>query len=174
MEIPEAIKRLPWDEKRNLPIPKMNQIPEGGGHSFVAINAKSVRECIEKQLCGICGEKLSFASAFVSGPLSFQNRTYADPPFHPACAEFAMTVCPHIVIPHAKRATDERLEREVGQVYSDANAVLDKPQEWVIAIAPTRETRAELSREFGLLIRCGKPTKRISYVYDDSGKLVRV
>src|SRR5688572_15593014 len=108
MEMPESIKRLPVDEKRGLPIPLMNQAPDGT-HSFVAINAKTVLRILEERLCGICGEPLSFASAFVSGPLSFQNRAYADPPFHPACAEFAMTVCPHIVIGHAKRATDARL-----------------------------------------------------------------
>lgn len=169
--VPEAISRLPVDVKRRLPIPLMNQA-EDGTHSFVAINGKTVLRILEEELCGICGEKLGFASAFVSGPLSFQNRAYADPPFHPACAEFAMTVCPHIIIPHAKRATDDRLDREVGKVYNAAGSVFEKPQEWVIAIAPTRETVAHFTSE-GLLIRCGNPTKRISYMYDESGKLVR-
>lgn len=171
MEMPESIKRLPVDEKRGLPIPLMNQAPDGT-HSFVAINARTVMRILEEKLCGICGEGLSFAAAFVSGPMSFQNRAYSDPPFHPACAEFAMTVCPHIVIGHAQRATDNRVMREAGEVKLGPGATLDKPQEWVIAIAPTSETTAHFTRE-GLLIRCGKPTRRISYAYDESGKLVR-
>lgn len=171
MEMPESIKRLPVDEKRGLPIPLMNQAPDGT-HSFVAINFKTVMRILEEKLCGICGEKLGFASAFVSGPLSFQNRAYSDPPFHPDCARFAMTVCPHIVIPHAQRATDTRVEREVGKVQNGPGAVAQKPQEWIIAIAPTAETVAHMSN-VGLLIRCGKPTRAIRYTYDDSGKLVR-
>lgn len=171
MEMPPQIAALPVDAKRGLPIPLMNQAPDGT-HSFVAINGKTILRILQEKLCGICGTKLGFASAFVSGPLSFQNRAYSDPPFHPECAMYAMTVCPHIVISHAQRATETRLDREVGQTYTGPGAVTHKPQEWIIAIAPTAETVAHFTNE-GLLIRCGKPTRAIRYTYDDNGKLVR-
>lgn len=170
-DMPPEIAALPVDARRNLPIPFMNQRADGS-HDFLSIYAPHVVACLTDNLCGVCGQPLSYASAFVGGPLSARSRVYTDPPFHPKCAEFSMTVCPHIVIPHAKRATESRMARESGPVVTHESATLDKPQEWVINIAPTVETRYEF-RDDGIFIYSGKPTKRITYRYVDD-KLVRV
>lgn len=171
MTMPPQIAALPVDERRGLPIPFMNQRGDGT-HDFLSIYVENVVACVRDKLCGICGQPLKFASAFVGGPLATRNRRYSDPPFHPACAEYSMTVCPHIIISHAKRATETRLERESGPVYTHETATLDKPQEWYIGIAPTAETSLR-GDETGIVITSGPHTRRIRYYYDESGKLVR-
>jgi hypothetical protein len=150
----------------------MNQRPDGS-HDFLSIYGPHVVACVRDKLCGVCGQPLSFASAFVGGPLSTKNRVYSDPPFHPKCAEFSMTVCPHILISHAKRATEARIARESGKVLHHETTTLDKPQQWFISIAPTAETGLRTD-ETGLVIFAGRPTRVIAYSYDESGKLVRL
>lgn len=171
MNMPPQIAALPVDVRRKLPVPFMNQRPDGT-HDFLSIYAPHVIACVRDGLCGICGQKLGFASAFVGGPLSTKNRAYSDPPFHPRCAEYSMTVCPHILISHARRATEVRLARESGKVLTHATAILDKPSSWYISISPTRETQMRAD-ETGLVIIAGRGTRVTAYRYDDSGKLVR-
>lgn len=171
MEMPPQIALLPVDERRGLPIPFMNQRGDGT-HDFLAITASHVVACVRDRLCGICGQALSHGSAFVGGPLSTANRRYSDPPFHPACARFAMTVCPHIIISHARRASEARLERESGKVLVHETSTLDKPEEWFVAIAPTAETTLRADPT-GIVITSGPHTRRIRYYYDESGKLVQ-
>lgn len=161
----ELLPDLPVDDRRKLPIPYMNRRFDGTW-DFLSIYAPAVIKCLNEKLCGICGEPLKFASAFVGGPLSFQSRVYSDPPFHPECAKASMRLCPHMLISHAKRAT----ERRAGNVITHESATLDKPQEWVIGIAPTSETTFELARD-GIYIYPGRFTKRIAYPYGEDGKL---
>lgn len=157
---------LPVDPKRKLPIPYMTQ-RDDGTHDFLSLYAPHVIKCLTDNLCGVCGKPLSFASAFVGGPLSARSRVYSDPPFHLECAKASMRLCPHILIGRMKRASAER----VGNAITHDSATLEKPEEWVIGIAPTNETRFDV-RPDGIYIYPGKLTKRIVYTYDENGKLV--
>lgn len=166
MELPECLRDLPVDPKRKLPIPFMNQ-REDGTWNFLAIHFPTLLRCIRESLCGVCGKPLGYASAFVGGPLSAQSRVYSDPAFHPECAKAAMRLCPHILIGRMKRASEERIGEDATHHHL---ATLDKPAEWVIGIAPTRETEVRFAKD-GAYIMPGKFTKTIRYPYDDEGRL---
>src|SRR3954454_5930756 len=72
----------------------------------------------------MCGTSLEYDIAFLGGPKGAESRSYTDPPMHVACAEAALTLCPHLhrhATPRGERTGDEseprrRLRRGVTTV----------------------------------------------------------
>ena len=148
-EVPDFLAHLPFDDRRGLPVPYMNQhFPDGDEGTmrvdFTAIWAPGVMKCAQERWCGVCGKALGYWVAFVGGPRSAASRTYQDPPFHPSCADFAMGVCPHIVLPHHRRASDARAGRDAGssgEAGAPRQAVMGRAETWVLGVTRSYEMR---------------------------------
>lgn len=147
-EVPDLLAHLPFDERRGLPVPYMNQhFPDGPDGpmrvDFTAIWGDGALACAEERRCGICGKDIGYWVAFVGGPRSAASRAYQDPPFHPECADFAMQTCPHIVLSRHRRASDARVGRDAGggPAWAPRTASMDRSQTWVIGITRTYEIR---------------------------------
>lgn len=130
-DLPPRLAHRPFDEKRKVPVPYFNVMPDGTVN-FTGINAQTVLKCAEERLCGICGEPLDYWIAFIGGPISLANRAYTDPPMHRECAEAAVKYCPHINRRVHRRTPDEKFDPD--DTWYSTLGVMDKPAEWVIAI----------------------------------------
>jgi len=64
-----------------------------GVPDFKAIDPKRIRKCLEKNLCGICGQRLGSPVVFVGGE---ESTRFNDPPNHPRCAARAFLSCPFL------------------------------------------------------------------------------
>jgi hypothetical protein len=64
---------------------------------FKVVDEKKRRECLQRGLCGICGQKLDErVIVFIGGPLCVQHRNFIDPPMHKECALYSAQVCPYL------------------------------------------------------------------------------
>jgi hypothetical protein len=118
-DMPASIAKLEVDE-RGYPIPFFVDYLPDGTPEFRAADAKKLVRCVKEALCWVCGEKLhasrlGFKStlAFAIGPMCVVNRISAEPPSHPACAEWSARNCPFLARPHAKRREDEHFNAQV-------------------------------------------------------------
>ncbi|WP_030237823.1 hypothetical protein [Streptomyces sp. NRRL S-350] len=142
--LPERMPELPVDPRRRLPIPAVSQ--HGDFHDFTAINAEQGVRLAQQRRCSICGGDLGYWVAFLGGEQSFQRRGYADPPMHPACAEASLTLCPHIRLQRARRASDSHVMAgaTTGEGWVEA-----KPQRWVLGITRSYDVRMTAARGGG-------------------------
>lgn len=99
--VPESIRRLPKD-KRGYPVPRFVAWLDGEP-DFRMIAPGWLPQCVEKNLCWICGCKLGARKWFVIGPMCAINRVTSEPPSHRQCSEFAARNCPFLAHPLAKR-----------------------------------------------------------------------
>ncbi|WP_099020845.1 hypothetical protein [Mycolicibacterium palauense] len=135
--LPAALAARPHDRRRGLPIPFVNETPDGEV-DFAAIQASQVLRCARERLCGSCGQPLAWWVAFLGGPESATQRAYLDPGMHPDCAEAALTLCPHIARRHHRRAPEHRL---AAGVITPDTMTETKPQRWVMGICRDYEAR---------------------------------
>ncbi|MEN1648456.1 hypothetical protein AAIH51_33530, partial [Pseudomonas aeruginosa] len=75
---------------------------------------------LREGLCGMCGQKLGKAMAFVGGPISIKNRLFADLPMHESCAVYAMQACPFIAAPKFSYQSALSTEMAVNPLVSDS------------------------------------------------------
>lgn len=87
---------------RGYPVPFFVAWIDGVPDFRVADTAR-FEECRRFERCWLCGKPLGAHRVFVIGPMCTVNRVSSEPPSHRSCAEYAATVCPHIVNPEAKR-----------------------------------------------------------------------
>lgn len=161
--IPERMKDLPRDERRKVPVPLMNEEPDGTPN-FMVVSNETVIGCGRDRCCGICGKPLDYWIAFVGGPISAANGAYTDPPFHKECAMAAMHFCPHINRRQHRRAPDEKMPEGS---WKSEGAVEDKPAQWIIGL--TRDYMM-IPWGRGVLFSCNV-RHRIAYEYDERGQL---
>ena len=161
--IPEKMKDLPRDERRKVPVPLMNEEPDGTPN-FIVVNNDTVIGCGKDRCCGICGKPLDYWIAFVGGPISARNGAYTDPPFHRECAQAAMHFCPHLNRRQHRRSPDEKMPEGS---WKSEGAVEDKPAQWIIGL--TRDYKM-IPWGRGVLFTCNV-RHRIAYEYDNDGKL---
>jgi len=101
-EMPKSIAALPRDD-RGYPCPWFISWIDGKPEFRVADGRKWSIAVREKR-CWVCGEPIGKSRhVFVIGPMCAVNRTTAEPPCHPACAEFSAKACPFLSMPKAKR-----------------------------------------------------------------------
>lgn len=103
--LPDAIKNLPRD-KRGYPVPFFASEINGEA-DFVHADPKKFRLAIKENRCWICGGHLGKLKTFVLGPMCCVTRTTSEPPCHYECAKFAVTACPFLTKPLAKRGENE-------------------------------------------------------------------
>lgn len=127
VELPERMRGKPV--YHGLPVLFTTLIEEGGRPNFRVTDLRRWQECVDKGLCGVCGEPLDKVMVFVGGDRSIANQLFFDPPMHAECAEYSRLVCPFIN----------------GGDYS----TLPLPPEYTIIL----ESSAERPKRFGFL-RC--------------------
>ncbi|WP_042776352.1 hypothetical protein [Sinorhizobium fredii] len=99
--LPPRIAKLPVDE-RGYPIPYFVEIIDDKP-DFRVMNQRHLIAAIKFSRCWICGEQLGRYKAFTIGPMCCINRISAEPPSHYECARFAVSACPFLSQPMAKR-----------------------------------------------------------------------
>ena len=168
LALPAALAARPVDPRRRLPVPYVSEHDRDGQSTvdFTAINAHRAAECGQRRLCSLCGTALGYRIGFLGGPASARNRLYTDPPGHPDCLRAAVTLCPHIAIGRARRASPRRLDQ--GTVtppgFDDA-----KPAEWILGIS--RDYKM-LWRRGILVFRPAPFTALERWTYDGDGRLI--
>lgn len=99
--MPETFTRLPVN-RVGYPVPWFVAFIDGEP-DFRVIRADGVECAVLGELCWLCGEQLGAEHSFVIGPMCAVNRTSAEPPAHPACAEWAVRACPFLSTPRMTR-----------------------------------------------------------------------
>lgn len=162
-----TLQLLQRDERRGLPIPRISQHPDGVDYNV--INATDGYAMARNRCCSLCGSGMDWWIAFIGGPIAKQNRRFTTPPMHPECAENAMTLCPHIAIPHMKRANSTSHDP------IDVGMDLNKPSEWFLLITRTytHELQRTSSRGEVVPFYRAAPWKHVHRFTYEEGKLVR-
>lgn len=132
-DVPASLAARPHDSRRGLPIPAVNEFPElPEGHDFTVINGARGIALAAKRWCALCAQPMGSAVAFLGGPRAAQAGNYTDPPGHPDCIRAATRLCPHIAIPHARRAKSPRTTVPSTDI---AGYDYGKPDIWVMFVA---------------------------------------
>lgn len=172
-DLPENMQTLPVHLRMGLPIPVINTFGFNE-HDFTTINTELSTGLAQRRRCGLCSEKLDDEAAFLGGPGSAMAGTYTDPPMHPACAEAAVQLCPHISRKIMKRAAEHRLREGV---MAPEAMTLDKPEVWVMKVVAVTDYKMAL-REDGtsryVLYMAGDELRRREWTYNDDGRITPV
>jgi len=96
--MPNRLRQRPRD-RRGLPIPYGSLRAADGTVDFRAIDTRHVLTCVERRRCWACAQKLTRLIWFVGGPLCATNRVFSTTAMHRECAEYALQVCPFLVVP---------------------------------------------------------------------------
>ena len=119
IETPPRIAALPKDE-RGDPIFFTALVEPGGKPNYRAQDSVKCNLALREGLCGMCGQKLGKAMAFVGGPISIKNRLFADLPMHESCAVYALQACPFIAAPKFSYQSALSTEMAVNPLVSDS------------------------------------------------------
>jgi hypothetical protein len=173
-DLPENMKRLPVHLKMGLPVPVINTFGFQE-YDFTSINGELSTGLAQRHLCGLCSEKMEDEVAFLGGPQSADTRAYTDPPMHPACAEAAVQLCPHINRRNMKRAPEHRLREGA---LSPEQMTLVKPGVWVMLVVAVDDYRITLvnpkSPERFIMYVPGTEVRRREWTYNDEGRIIPV
>jgi hypothetical protein len=162
-EITGRLAERPYDERRKIPVPYFNEMDDGTVN-YTGINASTVLKCGKENLCGICSQPLDYWIAFIGGPISLANRTYADPPLHEECALAAIKYCPHINRKVHRPTPDEKYDAATTWMAPQG----DKPDEWIISI--TRSFQMVPFSGF-VVFKTGTIARTLRFAYDESGHI---
>jgi hypothetical protein len=132
-DIPEFLRHLPFDPRRKLPIPVMNQISDARW-DFVTITERQVDRCIEERLCSVCGKKLDYWLALIGNEVSARKRSYTDPPMHERCALASLQLCPMINHGNMARAKAPRVQPRDGEGVFGLKSSQVRPIAWFMPI----------------------------------------
>jgi hypothetical protein len=94
--IPRALRSRPrW---QGYVIPYATVVDDQGRPDFRVLDYARTRECMEQQLCGLCGRPIEPGGwiCFIGGPGAIKNRIFADPGMHEECARYAAAICPYL------------------------------------------------------------------------------
>lgn len=169
-DLPENMKQLPVHLRMGLPIPVINTFGFNE-HDFTTINTELATGLGQRRRCGLCSELLDGEAAFLGGGGSAEAGTYTDPPMHPACAEAAVQLCPHINRREMKRAPDHRLK---DGVMAPGVMTLDKPQLWVMKVVAMDDYKMSIYEDDGkpfIVYLAGDEVRRREWTYNDEGRI---
>lgn len=76
---------------------------DGQEPDFRITEPQRIVECMAKDICWVCGQKLGRHKAFVLGPMCAINRVNSEPPSHYDCARYSVQVCPFLSEPRMHR-----------------------------------------------------------------------
>jgi hypothetical protein len=106
--MPAHIAALP--QFKGYPIPFTNHVYPDGTPDFRVLDPEKVKACMERKLCGICGQPLGPKWVFAGGPACRGSRLFSDPAMHEECGKFAYATCPYLLgrIDHSEEITPKR------------------------------------------------------------------
>lgn len=89
---------------KGWPVPYTILWPEypAGAPDWTTADTARIAQCLDRRLCGVCGQKLEQRVAFIGGAQGKQPEEIAamaaffDPAMHNECAEYAAKVCPFL------------------------------------------------------------------------------
>lgn len=99
--VPPRMLKLALDA-RGYPVPWFVKWFDGKPDFRVA-NYIKFKSAVSYGLCWCCGESLGKFKTFIIGPMCTVNRITSEPASHLDCAQFAVTACPFMLLPAAKR-----------------------------------------------------------------------
>ena len=171
--IPAQMKNLKVDV-RGFPIPFVVLIDKLGQPHFKVNDERKSRECIEKKLCHVCGEKLNKDYWFVGGQVSafHPQGFFVDGPAHKVCALYALKVCPYLAYTQYKAEEPmENIEKltkklagitDIGGLHNPTQSSKRLPF-FVLAQAKRYGVKASIT---GSLFKPDKPYQQIEYWKD--------
>lgn len=168
--------RLSWVNSRldrrpkykGLPIPYVQYIRSDGIPDFRTVDDEKRWECVEKGLCGLCGEPLGYYIAFIGGDLSVKNRAYLEPPMHVLCIEDAMKLCPFLC--KGRDFQGLREDPNSDKTVTEEEAISAKRPDRM-AILVTRNYKVKTK----LRTKVIEPGRAVSIAwYDENGDLIEV
>lgn len=98
LEVPDQVTEPPALAARphhgGFPIPFITAIVDG--RPDFKVHDQALRaSCATRGLCQLCGTEMEGGEmAFVGFPRSIERRVFGEPPAHPACLDYAFSVCP--------------------------------------------------------------------------------
>lgn len=94
--VPDRMKHLPlW--RGRFPIHFTVFVdPKTKEPDFKVVNTANKKEALAKNLCHLCGQRMSPPYAFIGGLLCHRNRLFVDGPMHEECARYATKACPYL------------------------------------------------------------------------------
>lgn len=99
--LPHRMSALSIDD-RGYPVPWFVAYVDGKPDHRIMDVAKIPR-ALKLGLCWQCGQALGRFKSFCIGPMCSITRTIGEPPSHLECVRYAVTACPFLTRPHAKR-----------------------------------------------------------------------
>lgn len=150
--MPPEVAARPRD-KRGVPILFTSYIEADGTPNFRISDADKVEVCARKRLCGICGTRIGYWMAFISGPVGCENRCFADPPMHRPCAEYALNVCPYLA---TKAERSLALQAKHGEAFRENDPTLIREKPSKVGLYVTRGYR-RIRNGAGLLFHADPP-----------------
>lgn len=149
---PARVRALPRN-KVGYPIPWFAATMPDGERDLRVVDPAKVLQAIRDELCWVCGQRLGVFRAFVIGPMCAVNRITAEPPTHLECAQYAVRVCPFLVVPGMRRRSKDDIE------WSPAAGDMIERNPGVALIWVTRSFRAfnPSMGNAGVLFQLGEP-----------------
>lgn len=155
-DIPKELAHLKIDEK-GYPIPFFAPIIDGKPN-FKFQDEKKRDLCLLRKLCPICGKKLpKDYSYIITGPLGLQNRISSDAMMHRVCAEFSLSVCPHLYF--------YKSERKI-ETSKNPYIVKDKPSE--LFLVKVSKFKGEFDKIAQTMLIRFTPVSSEKYIYQDN------
>ena len=148
-EMPPQIRRLPVE--RGYPVPWFVE-RIGGHYDFRIMDGRKIPVAIKKRLCWICGQQLSREFIFPIGPMCAVNRTTAEPPSHPECAQWAARACPFLI-----QREQKRREGGLPEGAGEAAGIMIRRQPGVVLLWRTDHFSLFGDGKGNALIRIGPP-----------------
>jgi len=114
MKLNDAISSIPMPAHiRALPVgPNGFPVPWfvawiDGRPEFRVADGSKIGLAIRERRCWACGQRLDNRATYVIGPMCAVNGVTAEPPCHPACAEYSARACPFLSRPHMVRREND-------------------------------------------------------------------
>ena len=119
-QIPAFLTHLPI--YRGYPVPYFVPKDENGIWQLKYASAEKMNNCLKYHKCCVCFKPLTKDDYwFISGPMGLQTQTDSHPPMHKCCAEYSLSVCPHLFFEKTHRTSDESLAQSF--------QIVEKPKE---------------------------------------------
>lgn len=157
---PTRVLALPRD-RRGYPVPWfVAWIDSGSGREpdFRVIAPGKIDQAITRQLCWICGTRITGNYTFVIGPMCAVNRISAEPPSHRDCAIFAARACPFLARPGMRRR-----ESNIPDEARNPAGIMIRRNPGVALVWVTKSYRLVADGRGGTLIEVGKPAATLWY-----------